>query len=119
MGFFQRKVTSWNFVKNCVHFLKDNKDLMLYPIISLILCVALITLAATGGIAALFFSELSGESTVSLAIPSIIAFAGYFLLSFAVIYCNAALTICIIAAESPGLIICFEDNVNSSNSTCV
>lgn len=95
MGFSTQLQLSWKFMVDCVKFLKNNPDLVILPLLSLIVLGAMVV-----SMIYLSFHEFNRvyafyqSHNILLLVGSLMLF--YFLLSFIMIYFNASLITCIL-----------------------
>lgn len=97
---FGRISNSWNLMGSCFHVLAKDKELLIFPLLSGIACVALLASFAGGMYGTGMLDEIppvmenqDGERTFNAeSIPHLVAgFTFYFVSYFVVIYFNAAL----------------------------
>lgn len=92
MNFLSIFTRSWQFLVQCFRFFTKNKDLLFFPIISLICTIALAFILFAGGI--LEFSALAQFSQQHPGFAFLGFIVLYFLFSFIIIYFNASLIAC-------------------------
>lgn len=94
MTFFERLELSWEFLVDCVKFLKNNPDLFILPLLSLIMLGGLIASMVYVSVLDLNWLFNVYQQNGLLLIGGLIAI--YFALSFMMLYFNAALVECVL-----------------------
>jgi hypothetical protein len=92
MNIFQVLIRSWQFLIQCVKFLNHNKDLLFFPIISIICTLSLAFILFAGGI--LKFDAISHFFDNHLWAGILGFIILYFFFSFVIVYFNASLIAC-------------------------
>ncbi len=92
MGFFNSFIRSWQFLIQCVRFFKHNKDLLFFPVISLMLSTLLLFILFAGGL--LDIKQVSSLFDHHFGLATLIFLGLYFLFSFLIVYFNASLIAC-------------------------
>jgi len=83
---------SISFIKYALNFLMNNKDLMIFPFISILASLSFIALGITGG--AILFETLSQLQQTGIIIGVALLILAYFILSFIIIFFSASLYAC-------------------------
>lgn len=92
---FENMWRGWDLFKTSLSVVRDDKSLLLLPLISGIALIIIVTSFATGMFGILFWGELFGlVGGTALAVEIVLGFLMYFLTFFVAIYFNAALVAC-------------------------
>jgi len=92
---FENMWRGWDLFKTSLSVVRDDKSLLLLPLISGIALVIIVTSFATGMFGILFWGQIFGlVGGTALAVEVVLGFLMYFLTFFIGIYFNAALVAC-------------------------
>lgn len=94
MRLVQRLKNSWDFLICCVQFLKKNPDLIILPLLSLVAMLIIIASLVGGSLLEIDVLLQYYQTNIAILITGLLFF--YFLLSFVILYFNAALITCVI-----------------------
>lgn len=92
MNFFNIFARSWQFLVQCFRFFSQNKDLLFFPVVSIILSGLLLFILFAGGLLEIGVLSSFGKEHPSFSLLAVIVL--YFLFSFIIIYFNASLIAC-------------------------